>query len=121
MRFVFLAGLAADLRDWDAGVNTIQYLPALVFPCAGGRAPITGRPCFGEATDFPDTAWLREELKAGRIRGFGEILPQYAGISPNDPRLEPYWQLAEEFDIPVGIHMGPGPPGAAYESSPAPV
>ena len=29
-------------------------------------------------------------------------------------RFEPYWALAEELDIPVGIHMGPGPPGAAY-------
>jgi predicted TIM-barrel fold metal-dependent hydrolase len=39
---------------------------------------------------------------------------------PDDDRLEPYWQLAEEFDIPVGIHMGPGPRGVAYESSPVP-
>jgi predicted TIM-barrel fold metal-dependent hydrolase len=71
--------------------------------------------------DFPDIAWLRGELSAGRIRAFGELLPEYMGISPNDPRFEPYWELAEEFDIPVGIHMGPGPPGgAAYDSSPAP-
>jgi predicted TIM-barrel fold metal-dependent hydrolase len=41
-------------------------------------------------------------------------------MSPVDSRLEPYWQLAEEFDIPVGLHMGPGPAGAAYESSPVP-
>jgi hypothetical protein len=40
---------------------------------------------------------------------------------PDDERLEPYWGLAEEFDIPVAIHLGPGPPGAAYESSPSPV
>ncbi len=46
--------------------------------------------------------------------------PQLLGIAPGDPRLEPYWQLAEEFDVPVGIHLGPGPPGAAYDSSPAP-
>ncbi len=32
--------------------------------------------------------------------------------------LEPFWQLAEEFDVPVGIHIGPGPLGIAYESSP---
>ena len=42
------------------------------------------------------------------------------GTSPNDRRMDPYWQLAEGLDIPVGIHMGPGPPGAAYESSVAP-
>jgi Amidohydrolase len=28
--------------------------------------------------------------------------------------------MAEEYDLPVGIHMGPGPPGAAYDSNPAP-
>jgi predicted TIM-barrel fold metal-dependent hydrolase len=41
-------------------------------------------------------------------------------MSPADARLDPYWSLAEEFDVPVAIHMGPGPPGAAYESSPVP-
>jgi hypothetical protein len=28
--------------------------------------------------------------------------------------MEPYWALAEELDIPVGIHIGPGPQGAFY-------
>jgi uncharacterized protein len=65
-------------------------------------------------------AWLREQLRTGRIKAFGEMSPQYLGMSPADSRLEPYWQLAEEFDIPVGLHMGPGPPGAAYESNPIP-
>jgi hypothetical protein len=119
VRYLFLSALASDLRLW-AEVDTTRYLPALVFPCDGGRAPITGRPCYDTATDLPDTTWLRGELRAGRIRGFGEMSPQYLGMSPADPRLEPYWALAEEFDIPVGVHMGPGPPGAAYESSPVP-
>ena len=39
---------------------------------------------------------------------------QYAGIAPDDPRMEPYWSLAEELDLPVGIHIGTGPPGAIY-------
>jgi len=30
-------------------------------------------------------------------------------MSPADPRLDPYWAMAEELDIPVGIHMGFGP------------
>jgi predicted TIM-barrel fold metal-dependent hydrolase len=64
--------------------------------------------------------WLREQLRSGRIKGFGEMSPQYLGMSPADTRLEPYWQLAQEFDIPVGLHMGPGPAGAAYESNPVP-
>ncbi len=28
--------------------------------------------------------------------------------------MEPYWALAEELDIPVGIHVGPGGPGEFY-------
>jgi uncharacterized protein len=119
IRFLYLSGLASDLRAWEA-VAAGRYLPALVFPCAGGRAPVTGRPCYDTPTDLPDTTWLRGELRAGRIRGFGEMSPQFLGMSPADPSLEPYWALAEEFDIPVGIHMGFGPPGAAYESSPMP-
>jgi predicted TIM-barrel fold metal-dependent hydrolase len=43
-----------------------------------------------------------------------EVTTQYAGIAPDDPRLEPYWALAEELDIPVGIHVGTGPPGMIY-------
>jgi uncharacterized protein len=117
VRYLFLSGLASDLHLW-AEVDSTRYLPALVFPCDDGRAPITGRPCYDTATDLPDTTWLRGELRAGRIRGFGEMSPQYMGMSPADPRLDPYWALAEEFDIPVGVHMGPGPPGAAYDSSP---
>jgi hypothetical protein len=119
VRYLFLAGLQPDLAMWST-VDPARYLPALIFPCAGGRAPITGRSCFDTATALPDIEWLRRELRTGRIRAFGELEPQYLGMSPDDEQLEPYWQLAEEFDIPIGIHMGPGPPGAAYDSSPAP-
>jgi hypothetical protein len=119
VRYFFLAGLAADLRTW-AGVDTNRFLAALVLPCDGGRAPITGRACYDSPVDLPNTAWLRGELRARRIRALGEMSPQYVGISPNDPRFEPYWRMAEEFDVPVGIHMGPGPAGAAYESSSVP-
>ena len=120
LRFLFVSSLEPDLHDWSETVDKARYLPALVFPCDGGSAPITGRACFERPGDFPDPVWLRKELKSGKIRGFGELSPQYLGISPDDPKFEPYWRLAEEFDIPVGIHMGPGPPGAAYESSPTP-
>jgi hypothetical protein len=119
IRYLYLSGLASDLRTWET-VDSRRYLPALVFPCEGGRGPVTGRSCYDNPTDLPDTTWLRGELQAGRIRGLGEMSPQYLGMSPADPRLDPYWALAEEFDIPVGIHMGFGPPGAAYQSSPTP-
>ena len=32
-------------------------------------------------------------------------------MSPADPLLDPYFALAEELDVPVGLHMGEGPPG----------
>jgi predicted TIM-barrel fold metal-dependent hydrolase len=64
--------------------------------------------------DAPSIASLREMYKSGLLKVIGEIIAQYEGLAPNDPRLEPYWKLAEELDIPVGIHIGPGPPGAAY-------
>jgi len=120
LRHFFLSGLAADLPSWSAAIPASAYLPGLVFPCEGGRAPITGRPCFDTVNLLPDIDWLRSEVQSGHIQAFGELSPQYPGISPNDARLDPYWQLAEEFDIPVAIHMGPGPPGVAYESAPVP-
>lgn len=110
-----------DWRDWaKLSGMAHRYLPGFRFPCPGGRSVINGSPCFDTPADFPDIAWLRGEVQAGRIRAFGEMLPQYLGIAPADSRMEPYWALAEELDIPAAIHMGPGPPGAAYESSPTP-
>ena len=120
VRYWFIA--SNDWRDWaKLSGMTNRYLPAFRFPCPGGRSVINGSPCFDTPTDFPDITWLRGEVQAGRIKAFGEMLPQFLGIAPADFRMEPYWSLAEEFDIPAAIHMGPGPPGAAYESSPAPI
>lgn len=62
----------------------------------------------------PDPGVLRREYAAGRLSGMGEIATQLSGVSPNDPALEPYFALAEEFDIPVSIHtagIGPYLPG----------
>jgi len=50
----------------------------------------------------------------GRLDVLAEVTNQYSGIAPDDLLMEPYWVLAEELDIPVGIHIGPGPPGVAY-------
>ncbi|CAN5588470.1 amidohydrolase family protein [soil metagenome] len=63
-------------------------------------------------SEAPSIAELRDLHKAGKLAVLGEIETQYEGIAPNDPRLDPYFALAEELDIPVGIHVGPGPPGA---------
>lgn len=57
---------------------------------------------------------IAELHSAGRLDVLGEVTNQYAGIPPDDPRMDPYWALAERLDIPVGIHIGTGPPGVAY-------
>ena len=57
---------------------------------------------------------LRELFESGTVQVFGEVVNQYAGVEPADPRFAPYLVLAAEFDVPVGIHVGTGPPGAAH-------
>jgi uncharacterized protein len=52
---------------------------------------------------------------AGAFAILGEVMAQYEGVAPADPRLEPYWALAERLGVPVGIHMGPGSAGTPYE------
>ena len=64
--------------------------------------------------DTPSPETLRAMHSKGELHVLGEVTNQYAGILPDDPRMEPYWALAEELDIPVGIHIGTGPPGAIY-------
>jgi predicted TIM-barrel fold metal-dependent hydrolase len=61
-------------------------------------------------------AEVRALFEDGGFQVLGEVMAQYEGITPSDPRLEPYWALAEELDIPVGIHLGPGGPAEPYAS-----
>ena len=62
-----------------------------------------------------DVDTLRERVVSLGCKILAEFSPQYAGLRPDHPDLEPYFALAEELDLPVGIHMGLGPPGAAYK------
>src|SRR5262245_36428149 len=64
--------------------------------------------------DTPSLSALRAMHANGELQVLGEVTNQYAGILPDDPRMEPYWALAEEIDMPVGIHIGTGPPGVIY-------
>jgi len=54
----------------------------------------------------------------GTIRVLGELTFQYSGLAPTDSVPESYYALAEQLDLPVGVHVGLGPPGAAYIGSP---
>lgn len=58
----------------------------------------------------PKAEELREKYKNGFYNGMGEIATQLSGIAPNDPKLEPYFALAEELNLPTLIHTaGIGP------------
>ncbi|HMF70172.1 MAG TPA: amidohydrolase family protein [Flavitalea sp.] len=57
---------------------------------------------------------LEKLFRSGEFKVFGEITIQYEGYSPSDSAFEPYLAMAERLDIPMGIHVGCGPPGAPY-------
>ncbi len=53
----------------------------------------------------PTPKQVKDLLENESIKAIGEILTQYAGIPPNDPKLDPYYALAEEYDVPAWIHV----------------
>ncbi len=57
---------------------------------------------------------VRALLTSGQVKVLAEVTTQYRGLPPDAEELDPYWALAEEFDVPVGIHMGAGPPGMPF-------
>jgi predicted TIM-barrel fold metal-dependent hydrolase len=65
-----------------------------------------------------DLAFVRREHAAGRLGALGELGLPYGGVAPNDPRMEPFWALAEELDIPVGLHTGIAPSNTPYRCCP---
>jgi predicted TIM-barrel fold metal-dependent hydrolase len=62
----------------------------------------------------PSVDSARKLFASGKFKIFGELMAQYNGVSADDSSLAPYWALAEELSVPVGIHIGPGPIGAVY-------
>jgi predicted TIM-barrel fold metal-dependent hydrolase len=94
-----LSGPAARVAAW-AQAKPRRFIRGLTFQV--------------DAKEAPSPAALRAMHARGELQVLGEVTNQYAGILPDDARMEPYWALAEEIDIPVGIHIGTGPPGAIY-------
>ena len=79
---------------------------------------IIGGAHFDEVTSLPDVQQLRRHFMAGQLGVLGELVAQLVGLSPADSLFEPYLALAEELDIPVGIHTGLGPEGTPYACCP---
>ena len=97
--FGVLGGIAPRVDAWMAAEPN-RFIPGLSLNVGAAAAP--------------SVAVIRERHRQGKLRVIAEVSNQYAGVLPTDPRMEPYWQLAEELDIPVGYHLGTGPPGSIY-------
>lgn len=96
--FGVLSGSPERVAQWmDAAPG--RFFPGLGFQIEPG---------------MPSPEALERLHRDGKLEVLAEITNQYLGISPDDDRMEPYWALAEKLDIPVGIHIGNGPPGVIY-------
>jgi predicted TIM-barrel fold metal-dependent hydrolase len=92
------SGSAARVARWR------RQAPDRIIPGLGFR--------LGEGAPSPED--LRAMHEAGDLAVLAEVTNQYVGIEPDDERFEPYLAMAEEIDLPIGIHIGTGPPGAPY-------
>jgi uncharacterized protein len=100
--FAVTTGALARVRAWRAAAPG-RIIPAHAF----------GDPDSLVVEEFRNLAIERE------VALFSEVSPQYEGVTLDDPRWEPYFALAEELDIPVGVHLGEGPPGGPYWAAPS--
>jgi predicted TIM-barrel fold metal-dependent hydrolase len=101
VRRAVLAGPPEDLRDWSGAAPGL-FIPAAV-------------PNDWSATALAE---LRRLHASGHAAVFAEVGAQYAGLRADDPQLEPFWAMAEELDVPVGIHLGEGMPGQGARDPP---
>jgi hypothetical protein len=61
---------------------------------------------------------LRNQHQEGNLQVIAEMAPFYAGILADDPSILPYFELAQELDIPVGFHIFPGGPNYGFHMMP---
>lgn len=96
------SGSIGDILDWKSKLPK-QIIPSLEFR-------------INRDSTSPDQMKLL--IEENEIIIIGEISNQYGGIAPNDPRMFPYYKVAEEMDIPIAIHLGSGIPGTPYMGYP---
>ncbi len=94
-----LSAAPDQVEAWRAAAPA-RFIPAISFSVGA------------EDVVSPDS--LRRLVRTGKVEVLGEITNAYDGIAPDDPRMAPYWTLAEELDIPVGYHLHPGGPGEPH-------
>lgn len=72
-------------------------------------------PCESE---LPDLKELDSLFKNGTFKYLGETSFHSMGIHPADERFNPYWELAEKYQIPIGFHADAGPFKRNMEETP---
>jgi len=72
----------------------------------------------GDPADFMSAEQFSELAQENQIHILGELIGQYVGYSPSDPVYAPYFKIAEEHGIPVGIHTGASFPGVHHMGYP---
>jgi len=120
---------ADHMRATFAALKRYNIVKAVVNNDSGGNLAVARRwqaawpervivgAGFDSASNAPDLAALRAAVQRHEVGVLGEIGAQYEGLTLADPQFEPYLALAEELDLPVGVHTGLGPPTAPYEGS----
>jgi predicted TIM-barrel fold metal-dependent hydrolase len=95
------SGTLELVSAWRAAAPD-RIIPAQSFSDAKARTPADFRRLHAE----------------GRLAVLSEIGAQYRGLSLADEAYEPFFAMAESLDVPVGVHLGEGPPGAVYVGEP---
>ncbi|MEE2690727.1 MAG: amidohydrolase family protein [Pseudomonadota bacterium] len=98
----------SDLDDWSRAEPGL-FVAGPAFPCPTNTGDLKHE-CFPGSGGWPPLDWLEQGLASGDIGAFGEMLFNYVGIAPDDPRMDPYWALAAKYDVPVFVHINRGPP-----------
>ena len=61
---------------------------------------------------------LRNQHQEGNLQVIAEMAPFYSGILADAPSILPYFELAQELNIPVGFHIFPGGPNYGFHIMP---
>ena len=99
--FAVTTGPLAHVKRWRAAAPN-RIIPAHAFGDQGHRASKSSG------------AWSRN----ASWRCSRRCHLSTEGVSLDDPRWESYFALAEELDVPVGVHLGEGPPGGPHWAAP---
>ncbi len=89
-----LSGAIDDVAVWDA-VAPGSFLRGIYF-----RGQLSG------PYRLPDVDTLRMAIENGEVQVIAEVAVEYDNVSPDAPTMAPYYALAEEMHVPLGIHLG---------------